>query len=94
MEHEKIVEGLRAWMKVSTWSTGHPLDQERFHRALKEVFDTCGLSISGDEFESAMRALAVELGYNYQPEYLNERLSDYAQLAESIGSYLFDNRSR
>ena len=94
MKHEKITAGLRGWMKVQTWSTGHPLDRERFHHALKDVFDTCGPSISGDEFESAMRTLAVEFGYNYQPEYLNEKLSDYARLAENIGSYLFDNRNR
>lgn len=91
---EKIIEGLRAWMKVSTWSTGHPLDQERFHLALKDVFDTCGLPISGDNFESAMRALAVELQYDYQLEYLDQKLGHYAQLAENIGSYLYDTRIR
>lgn len=94
MKHEKIVEGLSSWMRVPTWSTIHPLDQERFHRALKDVFDACGLSISGDEFEAAMRDLATKFEYHYEPEYLNKVVNRYAQRAENIGSYLFDNRDR
>ncbi|MCY0388450.1 hypothetical protein OVY01_14690 [Robbsia sp. Bb-Pol-6] len=94
MQHEKIIDGLRSWMRVRTWDTLHPLDQERFHHALKNVFDECGPSVSNEEFEFAMRALTVEFKYKYQEEYLSERLGYYAQLAEKIGAYVFDNRNR
>lgn len=94
MKQKKIIEGLRSWMRVSTWNTSHPLDHERFHHALKDVFDECGPSISGDEFESAIRELAAELGYRYHAEYLDGVVDRYARLAENIGSYLYDNRNR
>ena len=94
MNHEKIVEGLRSWMRVSTWDTHHPLDQQRFHHALKDVFDACGPSISGDEFESAMRELAAEFGNRYPSEELDKIVNRYASTAENIGSYLHDNRIR
>ncbi len=90
MKHKNIVDGLRPWMRVGTWDTTHPLDQERFHRALKSVFDECGPNVAGDEFEAAMRELADDLCVKYQQAYLDERINHFAQLAENIGSYLYD----
>lgn len=94
MNHEKIVEGLRSWMRVSTWDTHHPLDQQRFHCALKDVFDECGPAISESEFKSAMKVLAIEFKYPHQSENVSAVIDRYALTAEKIGSYLYDNADR
>ena len=61
MNLDQLKQCLRQWMQVSTWHTGHPLDEERFHKALHNAFSQVGLSISGDDFKKVISDLAATL---------------------------------
>ena len=91
MNIEKLKTALAPWLRVDTWHTSHPLDEERFHHALKSAFDLLGTSISFDNFSEAMDLLAKEFHPTFQASYRNEVVEKFAQRAENIGSYLHDN---
>lgn len=91
MNIEKLKTALAPWLRVDTWHTSHPLDDERFHRALKSAFDSLGTSIAFDDFREAMEQLAKEHHPNFQANYRDELVEKFAQRAENIGSYLHDN---
>jgi hypothetical protein len=50
----KLKTALDPWLRVDTWHTSHPLDEKRFHRALKSAYDSLGTSIAFDDFKEAM----------------------------------------
>ena len=89
MDIQKLANSLKPWLVCDTWHTGHPMDDQRFHRALKASFDSQGVQISSDDFRQA-----IELGLrDYRPGDLkafSEDIESFAQRAEDIGSYLFD----
>lgn len=91
MNIEKLKAALIPWLKVDTWHTSHPLDEERFHRALKIAFDSLGTSIAIDDFREAMGQLANEHHKNFQAHQRDEFIEDFARRAEYIASYLHDN---
>lgn len=80
-------------MKVETWHTGHPLDEERFNIALKRTFQHLGNSISGADFEEAISQLALELHPEWPEEHRNNLVNEFATQAERISSYLTDSQS-
>lgn len=61
MDIEKMKIALVPWLRVDTWHTTHPLDDRRFHRALKSAFDLLGTSIAFGDFREAMGQLWVVL---------------------------------
>jgi len=77
-------------MKVDTWHTTHPLDEERFHKALNDCFQRAGKPIDFDSFKDAMTGLAKRLYPNMGREYLQATIERYAQNAEVISGYLSD----
>lgn len=91
---ETLKRHLTSWMQVSTWDTLHPLDQQRFHRALAACFDELGPGIDYDQFETAMLELLTELHPTSQPVDRSERIRLWAMRAEAIGCYLIDNDRR
>jgi hypothetical protein len=91
MDIKKLKNALEPWLKVSTWNTYHPLDDERFHKALKSAFDTLGTTISFDDFKEAMDQLAANLHPGMNQSYRDELIYGFAKRAEQIGSYLHDN---
>ena len=91
MSIDDLKAALAPWLKVDTWHTSHPLDDQRFHRALKSAFDMLGTSIAFDDFKEAMVLLAKEYHPNMQASYLEELAEKFAQRAENIGGYLHDN---
>lgn len=93
-KHQSIKNHLAPWLRVSTWYTGHPLDEERFHKALGACFRDIGPSIAFDEFEQAMVELLEEHHPTSHATDSAERVHDWAAKAEVIGSYLFDNGQR
>lgn len=91
MDIEKLKTALTPWLMVDTWHTTHPLDDSRFHRALKSAFDSLGTTIAFDDFREAMEQLANKHHPNLQASYRDELVEKFAQRAENIGSYLYEN---
>ncbi len=85
MDIEKLTNSLISWLVCDTWHTGHAMDDQRFHRALKASFDTLGVQISSHHFREA-----IELGLqSYRPgdvRAFSEDIESYAQRAEDIGA--------
>ena len=89
MDVEKLSLLLKPWLRVDTWHTGHPMDDQRFHRALKAAFDELGVQISSDDFRKAIASCLKE----HRPGDVGAFESDieeFAQRGEDIASYLFD----
>ena len=89
-KHQTLKSHLDRWIRVSTWDTLHPRDEERFHRALAACFRDLGTGIAGDEFELAMLELLDEHYPTKEPLDRAPRVDRWVRKAESIGSYLFD----
>lgn len=92
MNIESVKRHLRSWMQVSTWNTSHPLDQQRFHRALHNCFREHGPGISSDVFEDAMLQLLDELYPTPHAVDRTERVRDWVLKAEAIDGYMYDIR--
>lgn len=92
MDLLQLKEKLRPWIRVSTWDTGHPLDDERFHKALHDAFSSLGTSIHADDFEQAMLDLLNEIYPTKAPIDRSPRVERFVKIAERIGSYLHDTQ--
>ena len=90
MNISEIRDCLEPWMKIDTWHTIHPADEERFHKALHRCFQQAGQSIDFDSFKDVMTDLAERHYPKLESEYLEATIDRYAQKAETISSYLFD----
>jgi len=90
MKIERLKEMLRPWLSVSTWHTSHPLDERRFHQALRNAFVQLGTQIALEDFMEAMDQLSAELYPSMQEEYRNELIDDFAKRAAEIAGYLQD----
>lgn len=89
MDIQKLTDSLKPWLAPDTWHTGHPLDDQRFHKALKAAFDDQGIQISSDDFRQAI----IQGLTDYRPGDVKayaEDIEGFAQRAEDIASYLFD----
>lgn len=89
MDILKLTNSLKPWLVHETWHTGHPLDDKRFHRALKDSFDQQGVQISSDDFRQAIALGLID----HRPgdvKAFAEDIEAFAQRAEDIASYLFD----
>jgi glycine/D-amino acid oxidase-like deaminating enzyme len=91
MDIERLEELLNPWLRVDTWHTAHILDDQRFHRALKQAYEELGTDIhSGDVI------LAIENTLNKRSPELKEAYSEaikrYAGKAQQIGWYVRDTQ--
>lgn len=77
-------------MRVDTWHTGHPKDEERFHFALQKCFQKVGQAIDSDTLRDAMTDLAEHRHTKLESKYLASTVEQYAMKGEIISSYLFD----
>jgi hypothetical protein len=84
---------LRPWMQTSTWCTGLPADDARFHTALNEAFFELGPSIQSMHFHQAMLELLHELHPNYSPGDRSEEILPFVIAAKIIGMYLLDTKN-
>jgi hypothetical protein len=89
MNMDKLKDMLRPWMANETWHTPHPCDAQRFHKALKSIFDEMGTGIGGDDFQEVMHDLADEYYPAWNQDHKDKLVLSFAMKAESIGSYLF-----
>ncbi|MNH28285.1 hypothetical protein D3C79_884430 [compost metagenome] len=91
MNERTLQDALLSWLRVSTWHTGHPKDDERFHQALNTAFDKLGPAISSDDFREAIKSVLAER-YPGQEKSMSHDIEEYAGRAEIISSYLYDVR--
>jgi predicted outer membrane protein len=95
MNIEKLASFLKPWMQVETWSTGHPLDSERFHKALKSAIQAHESTLSYGDIKEAMELLAEQLYPNkFDATYLENKIDHYSSSAETITSYLYDTKKK
>jgi hypothetical protein len=86
MDHEKLASFLLPWMTPDTWQTGHQLDEQRFHRALGQAFQTLGTPIYSEDFRKAM---TINIKANKQAGNRYQKLiEEYAEKADAISEYL------
>ncbi|WP_049963145.1 hypothetical protein [Xanthomonas citri] len=79
-------------MRVETWHTFHPLDEQRFLRALAAAFEVVGLPAESLEFATAMLALARKHHGEVMLHHF-DAIDAYAQLAEDISFYLHNTKA-
>lgn len=60
MDCKKLEKSLSPWLRVSTWHTKHPEDEERFPHALQPTFADLGYSIAFEVFFEAMQNVVAE----------------------------------
>lgn len=89
MDIEKLKNLLKPWLALDTWHTGHPLDDQRFHRALKSAFDVLGVHLSSDDFRKAI-VLGLNEYRSGDAKAYEADVEEYAQRGEDIASYLID----
>ncbi|QHF02458.1 hypothetical protein N015_08560 [Pseudomonas asturiensis] len=89
MNIEQLASDLASWLRVDTWATGHPLDDQRFHLALKAAFDRQGTAMTAEDFR---QAITISLDQHQQG--VGKRsisiVEKYALRAEQIACYLYD----
>jgi DNA polymerase III delta subunit len=89
---ESLAKSLEPWMHVSTWHTAHPLDNERFHKALSNAIREHGCQISYDQFKEAMEYLFEKHYPDMKLENFESEIEQYAGNAENIASYIYDTQ--
>ena len=82
------------WARTPTWNTSHPLDIERFNRAIMEVYDTVGRDIDLDTIRSTIQQHAAEPIWPIGDEEREEVIQKYMERADAIIQYLKDTRGR
>ena len=93
MNIDDLAKHLEPWMRVETWHTTHPLDQERFHKALANAIRDLGTQITFDDFKDAMETLHEKHHSDKNIESFESDIDRYATNAESIASYLYDTEN-
>ena len=83
-------EALHPWLAVSTWHTTHPLDGERFHKALDAALRNGRRPIMSDNLREAIVALAAEMHPDMLPRTINEAADYYASTGERISIFMAD----
>ena len=78
MDMEKLKTLLKPWLSAETWHSGDPLDDQRFHLALKSAFDEFGVHISSDDFQQAI----VLCLHEYRPRDVTSFENDVEEFAQ------------
>lgn len=85
---DRIYEIIASWAAVPTWYTSHPLDQDRFSKAMASLVDELGQNIDINEFERALRRHAeVNPEVLGNPEHWDKVITKYVLKAETILTY-------
>mgnify|MGYP001556112163 CR=1 FL=1 len=90
MDAAALEKALESWVRVETWHKFHPLDEKRFHTALRAAFESVGSSITKEDFETAILALAGKYHSNDLPAKRTKDSEYWSQRAEHIASYVQD----
>lgn len=77
-------------MQIDTWNSLHPLDEERFHEALKRIFSKSGTNIDEEDFEEVLTTLIIDLHSSWGSDEKIKHAKLYSKKAAHIASYLHD----
>lgn len=89
LQKKAINDALEKWAKVDTWYTIHPLDMERFHRAIKEML-SYGESIDENEVEDSIRSLITKYHPDLPGQFIDTEVSKFCIIFSHIYSYIED----
>lgn len=92
MNMEQLIDLLMPWLRVDTWHTLHPCDEERYHLALKRVFSIIGTQLDGEHFSEAITVVVEDLYPNYEESYKEDLIQRFAIRSEHIANYLNDTK--
>ncbi|APV42150.1 hypothetical protein PFAS1_23555 [Pseudomonas frederiksbergensis] len=87
MDIEQLKLSLQPWLALETWHTGHALDEQRFHKALKSAFKKLGTPIAVDHFRDAIILGLAEYRASDVKNFEND-VDSFAQLGEDISYYV------
>jgi len=76
------------WVKVDTWHTGHPSDDERFHQLLAVAQSEGARNFDVEGFIDVASELAKRHHASMQEEFLSQSVHEKALEAEAIMSYI------
>ncbi|RZZ86968.1 hypothetical protein [Pseudoxanthomonas winnipegensis] len=88
MSKDALLKALDPWMKVQTWHTAHPLDEQRFHRAVAIACKTVGTPLDAYDIENAIMHLAEKHHGAFEGHHLYDAMDHYAQEAENLSMYV------
>lgn len=91
MNIDALAKSMKSWVQVDTWHTTHPLDTERFNKAVAKAIADHGSQITYDDFKEAIERLVEQC----HPEmagkpYTEEAIERCAGNAEIIAGYVSD----
>lgn len=85
-----LKEALAPWIRITTWHTYHPADDERFHRALAAAFTHCGCPIPPDELRETLAQLLTEHHPDKHGPHWTAVCEKFVSLADTIGQFVKD----
>lgn len=88
MSKDALLKALDPWMKVETWHTAHPLDEQRFHRAVAVACKTVGTPLDAYDIENAIMHLAEKYHGAFEGYHLYDAMDHYAQEAENLSMFV------
>ncbi|WP_408951608.1 hypothetical protein [Lysobacter sp. Hz 25] len=88
MDIHELKTILDPWLRVDTWHTGHPLDEERFHKALHSAFVRLNTPIAHEYFKTAIIEQVNQRHPGFAPDFLEKEADELALTAERISYYV------
>ncbi|MDM2780580.1 hypothetical protein OGY18_26245 [Citrobacter sp. Cpo142] len=88
-EHMPNLSALDSWLKVSTWDTHHPLDQQRFFKAVYQLI------LSNDKLVEPQYVHDYIVDYkggNKNAEHVDNIATIYAAKYDDIYSFIYENQ--
>ncbi|HHW4185022.1 TPA: hypothetical protein ACXR7G_000198 [Yersinia enterocolitica] len=83
------LSALDAWLKVPTWNSYHPKDDERFYKAIYRLILENDTLIDPDKVKEY---IVKYHGNNKSSEYLEDIADKYASRYEVISSFIYENQ--
>ncbi|MBK5142882.1 hypothetical protein I2494_03980 [Budviciaceae bacterium BWR-B9] len=80
---------LDSWLRVSTWHTGHPKDDERFFKAIYQLIIRNEKMIEPDKVEGYILDTQKEM---LAPSFLEDLAHNYARKYDVIYSFIYENK--
>jgi hypothetical protein len=88
----KVYEIIKPWAGIETWHSGHPMDEQRFYKAMHKLVSELG--VSGDlvdDFNHALKKyIPADTKDQVTNDFWNNLLERYSLKAEIILSYEFE----
>lgn len=88
MSKDDLLKALDPWMKFDTWHTAHPMDEQRFHRAVAITCRTIGTPLDAYDIENAIMHVAKKHHGALEGRHLYYAMDHYAQEAENLRMYV------